>query len=78
MEITKNNFFEKLPLIEASIEDAIFVAIDGEFTGLSCKDDPISGLDTPAERYVKAQKSTTKFLLVQVRITKTIGKQILN
>ena len=65
MEITSKNFAEKFPLIEASIDDAIFVAIDGEFTGLSCKDDAISGIDTASERYLKAQKSTTKFLLVQ-------------
>ena len=65
MEITSKNFAEKLPLIEASIDDAIFVAIDGEFTGLNFKETAMSSLDTPVERYIKAQKSTTKFLLVQ-------------
>lgn len=65
MEVTNKNFSEKLPLIEASIDDAIFIAIDGEFTGLNCKDDAISGLDTPSERYSKVQKTTTRFLLVQ-------------
>jgi hypothetical protein len=65
MDVTNKNFAEKLPLIEASIDDAIFVAIDGEFTGLNCKETAISSLDTAAERYLKAQKSTTKFLLVQ-------------
>ena len=69
MEITSKNFADKLPLIEASIDDSIFVSIDGEFTGLSCKDEAISGLDTPAERYAKVQKSTTKFLLVQFGLT---------
>jgi hypothetical protein len=66
MEVTKENFSDKLSLIESSIDDSIFVAIDGEFTGLNCQDDAISSLDTPAERYAKVQKTTTKFLLVQV------------
>ena len=64
MEVTKTNFEEKLPQIEAAIEDAIFVSIDGEFTGLN--DGPReTALDIPAERYEKARQSTNKFLLVQ-------------
>ena len=34
MEITRHNFAEKLPLIEEAIENASFIAIDGEFTGM--------------------------------------------
>ena len=34
MEVTRHNFAEKLPLIEEAIENASFIAIDGEFTGM--------------------------------------------
>ena len=33
MEITTANFKERLPDIEAAIDTASFLAIDGEFTG---------------------------------------------
>lgn len=33
MEITAENFREKLPDIEKAIDTATFLAIDGEFTG---------------------------------------------
>ena len=33
MEVTSANFKEKLPDIEAAIDNACFIAIDGEFTG---------------------------------------------
>ena len=35
MEVTRGNFRAVLPEMEAAIRDSIFVAIDGEFTGLS-------------------------------------------
>ena len=66
MEVTKTNFAEKLPLIEAAIRDAEFISIDGEFTGLH--EDGAgrnSALDTPAERYEKKRRSVNKFLIVQ-------------
>lgn len=72
MEITAKNFEEKLPLIESSIEDALFVSIDGEFTGLSFKEDAFGGMDTPEERYLKAQRTATKFMLIQVSIIMNI------
>jgi poly(A)-specific ribonuclease len=65
MDITIENFSEKLPYVETSIHDAIFVSIDGEFTGLSLQDQQISNLDTLEERYAKTRNSTTKFLMVQ-------------
>jgi len=67
MEVTSKNFEEKLPKILASIEDAIFVSIDGEFTGLSSKEDAFSALDTPSERFQKARNAGTKFMLIQVK-----------
>jgi len=65
MEITRNNFAEKLPVIEEAIKDASFIAIDGEFTGLHDDTSKQSSLDTPAERYAKSRNSVRKFLLVQ-------------
>ena len=65
MDITIQNFDEKLPYVETSIDDAIFVSIDGEFTGLSLQDQQISSLDTLEERYEKIKNSTSKLLMVQ-------------
>ena len=65
MDITNQNFTEKLPYVESSIHDAIFVSIDGEFTGLSVQDQQISNLDALEERYAKTKNSATKFLMVQ-------------
>ena len=65
MEVTKNNFNEKLPYINKAIEEAEFLAIDGEFTGLQGSGDRNSPLDTPAERYAKNAQCVNKFLLVQ-------------
>ena len=65
MEITAQNFDEKLPYVEKSIEDSIFIAIDGEFTGLNLQDQQISNLDTLEERYEKTKNATSNFLMVQ-------------
>lgn len=67
MEVTKHNFAEQLPLIEKAIEDAAFIAIDGEFTGLHGADEASrqSPMDTPAERYSKSRKNVKQFLMVQ-------------
>ena len=52
MDITKGNFSARLPEIEAAIDSAIFLAIDGEFTGLNA-DKGNSAFDLPCERYSK-------------------------
>lgn len=68
MEITRQNFKEHLSLIYEAIEEADFLAIDGEFSGIS--DGPsvstlTNGLDTPEERYQKLKKHSMDFLLFQ-------------
>uniref|UniRef100_UPI00398E8972 poly(A)-specific ribonuclease PARN isoform X2 n=1 Tax=Pristiophorus japonicus TaxID=55135 RepID=UPI00398E8972 len=68
MEITRQNFKERLNLIYEAIEEADFLAIDGEFSGIS--DGPsvstlTNGLDTPEERYQKLKKHSMDFLLFQ-------------
>ena len=55
MDVTKGNFSARLPEIEAAIDSAIFLAIDGEFTGLNA-DKGNSAFDLPAERYSKVKQ----------------------
>lgn len=57
-----------LNTVYSAIEDADFLAIDGEFSGIS--DGPnvsalTNGLDTPEERYTKLKKHSMEFLLFQ-------------
>ncbi|XP_078519219.1 poly(A)-specific ribonuclease PARN isoform X2 [Lissotriton helveticus] len=68
MEVTRSNFKESLPKVYAAIEEADFLAIDGEFSGIS--DGPsvsalTNGWDTPEERYQKLKKHSMDFLLFQ-------------
>ena len=64
MEVTVDNFKERLPEIEKAIETSTFMSIDGEFTGLNAYRG-ISPFDTPAERYDKVKDSARQFLLIQ-------------
>uniref|UniRef100_A0A8C5PU59 Poly(A)-specific ribonuclease PARN n=1 Tax=Leptobrachium leishanense TaxID=445787 RepID=A0A8C5PU59_9ANUR len=68
MEIIRNNFKDQLPKVYKAIEEADFMAIDGEFSGIS--DGPsvstlTNGFDTPEERYQKLRKHSMDFLLFQ-------------
>ncbi|XP_076839533.1 poly(A)-specific ribonuclease PARN-like [Brachyhypopomus gauderio] len=68
MEVTRQNFKDSLPTIYSAVQDADFLAIDGEFSGIS--DGPsvsalTNGMDTPEERYVKLRKHSMDFLLFQ-------------
>lgn len=66
MEVTKKNFAEKLPLVQKAIQEASFIAIDGEFTGLDADGGTRQSiLDTPEDRYLKSRQNVNKFLLVQ-------------
>uniref|UniRef100_A0A3Q2YS13 Poly(A)-specific ribonuclease PARN n=1 Tax=Hippocampus comes TaxID=109280 RepID=A0A3Q2YS13_HIPCM len=61
-------FKDCLILVYTAIEEADFLAIDGEFSGIS--DGPsvsalTNGLDTPEERYTKLKKHSMDFLLFQ-------------
>uniref|UniRef100_A0A8C7IK95 Poly(A)-specific ribonuclease PARN n=1 Tax=Oncorhynchus kisutch TaxID=8019 RepID=A0A8C7IK95_ONCKI len=62
MEVTRTNFKDSLSTVYSAIEEADFLAIDGEFSGIS--DGPnvsalTNGLDTPEERYMKLKKSSS-------------------
>ncbi|KAL6111004.1 parn [Pungitius sinensis] len=68
MEVTRQNFKDSLKTVCSAIEEADFLAIDGEFSGIS--DGPnvsalTNGLDTPEERYAKLKKHSMDFLLFQ-------------
>ncbi|KAM9314934.1 poly(A)-specific ribonuclease PARN isoform 1-T1 [Pholidichthys leucotaenia] len=68
MEVTRKNYKESLSTVYSAIEEADFLAIDGEFSGIS--DGPnvsalTNGLDTPEERYTKLKKHSMDFLLFQ-------------
>ncbi|XP_070712512.1 poly(A)-specific ribonuclease PARN [Pempheris klunzingeri] len=68
MEVTRRNYKDCLNVVYSAIEEADFLAIDGEFSGIS--DGPnvsalTNGLDTPEERYMKLKKHSMDFLLFQ-------------
>uniref|UniRef100_A0A8C1LRA3 Poly(A)-specific ribonuclease PARN n=1 Tax=Cyprinus carpio TaxID=7962 RepID=A0A8C1LRA3_CYPCA len=68
MEVTRQNFKEVLPEVCSAVQEADFISIDGEFTGIS--DGPsvsalTNGLDTPEERYTKLRKHSMNLLLFQ-------------
>ncbi|KAG6937537.1 poly(A)-specific ribonuclease [Chelydra serpentina] len=68
MEIIRSNFKDNLNKVYEAIEEADFLAIDGEFSGIS--DGPsvstlTNGFDTPEERYQKLKKHSMDFLLFQ-------------
>uniref|UniRef100_A0A1A7X650 Poly(A)-specific ribonuclease PARN n=1 Tax=Iconisemion striatum TaxID=60296 RepID=A0A1A7X650_9TELE len=68
MEITRRNFKVCLNTVNSAIDEADFLAIDGEFSGIS--DGPnvsalTNGLDTPEERYTKLKKHSMDFLMFQ-------------
>uniref|UniRef100_A0AAQ5ZY03 Poly(A)-specific ribonuclease PARN n=1 Tax=Amphiprion ocellaris TaxID=80972 RepID=A0AAQ5ZY03_AMPOC len=68
MEVTRKNYKDSLSTVYSAIEEADFLAIDGEFSGIS--DGPnvsalTNGLDTPEERYTKLKKHSMDFLLFQ-------------
>lgn len=66
MEVTKSNFTEKLDEIADAIQQATFLSVDTEFTGLDALDHGhISPFDTPAERFAKMCKGSLDFLIVQ-------------
>lgn len=64
MEVTCLNFQDVLSELESVIENATFLSIDGEFTGLNSGPDA-GPFDTPAQYYGKLRAGSMDFLLVQ-------------
>ncbi|XP_037522618.1 poly(A)-specific ribonuclease PARN isoform X1 [Rhipicephalus sanguineus] len=67
MEVTAENFQEQFGVLKAALENASFVAIDCEFTGLELERST-HAYDTPEERYRKLRESSLDFLVVQVGV----------
>lgn len=65
MEITSENFEQQYGVLEAAINDASFIAMDCEFTGLE-SEKVLHAFDTPEERYEKLRETAQGFLVVQV------------
>ncbi|XP_054281935.1 poly(A)-specific ribonuclease PARN-like [Macrosteles quadrilineatus] len=66
MDVTRDNFRKVLPEIEETINRCVFMAIDGEFTGLSSGlEEALSPFDTPAEYYHKTKANSMDFLFIQ-------------
>ncbi|KAL6446904.1 hypothetical protein ACFW04_001363 [Cataglyphis niger] len=64
MEVTCSNFQEVLSELDSILENATFLSIDGEFTGLNSGPDA-GPFDTPAQYYAKLRAGSMDFLLVQ-------------
>lgn len=59
-----SDFQDVLSELESVIENATFLSIDGEFTGLNSGPDA-GPFDTPAQYYGKLRAGSMDFLLVQ-------------
>lgn len=64
MEVTCLNFQDVLSELDSIIQNATFLSIDGEFTGLNSGPDA-GPFDTPAQYYAKLRTGSMDFLLVQ-------------
>ena len=72
MDITNSNFRARLPEIEAAIDSSIFLAIDGEFTGLNA-DKGNSAVDLPAERYAEVASLLSPSYFMDIYRSKTVS-----
>ncbi|XP_070166394.1 poly(A)-specific ribonuclease PARN [Polyergus mexicanus] len=64
MEVTCSNFQDVLSELDSILQNATFLSIDGEFTGLNSGPDA-GPFDTPAQYYTKLRTGSMDFLLVQ-------------
>ncbi|CAF4195707.1 unnamed protein product [Rotaria socialis] len=65
MDVNRDNFYDVLPEILNDINNADYVAVDGEFTGI-LSFDKMNYFDTPAERYKRHYDCDRHYLMVQV------------
>lgn len=69
VNITKHNFAAMLPAVRAACQDATFLAIDAEFTGLFPDGVHDDHLDDYEERYRKLILITQQFIISQFGLT---------
>ncbi|CAF1372500.1 unnamed protein product [Adineta steineri] len=65
MDVNRDNFYDVLPEILKDINDADYVAMDGEFTGI-LPFDKMNYFDTPTERYKRHYDCDRHYLMIQV------------
>ncbi|XP_044758670.1 poly(A)-specific ribonuclease PARN-like [Coccinella septempunctata] len=68
MDVTRQNFEEVLPKVKKSIEEATFLSIDCELTGLNTIRN-INAFDTIEQYYNKVRENCREFLVIQYGIT---------
>lgn len=78
MEVTNENFSKAFEILSAEIESADFIAIDGEFSGLSTIKQWGSGYETIEEKYEKIRVGSSKMLLIQYGISLFTWKEDMN
>lgn len=69
MEVTKDNFEKAFSILEREIQEADFIAIDGEFTGLSTIKSHPDGYNTLSDIYIKTRIGSEKMLLIQYGVS---------
>ncbi|XP_026824613.1 pre-piRNA 3'-exonuclease trimmer isoform X2 [Ooceraea biroi] len=67
-EVTNQNFSKVYPHLEATLKNASFIAIDGEFTGITGDDVKNSLFDTTKERYEKQRGVIQPYIVIQFGI----------
>ncbi|XP_067928512.1 poly(A)-specific ribonuclease PNLDC1-like [Watersipora subatra] len=66
VDVTRQTFMELLPVIKGKIDQAVFVAVDLEFTGLNINSHTKSSLfDSADDRYQKAKRNIQDFTIAQ-------------
>ncbi|KAG0283528.1 hypothetical protein BGZ96_012086 [Linnemannia gamsii] len=68
MEILKEDFEAKLPLLQKAISQCDFISMDTEMSGLSTAANSYRNPDSLATRYSKVSNSAKEFLVVQLGI----------
>jgi len=67
MEVTRENWEEALPAMRAALEEADFVAIDFEFSGLAAdRSQEVHAMDSLQERYSKLRDAAQKLAVLQL------------
>jgi poly(A)-specific ribonuclease len=68
MDVTRSEFEQSFAYISASIQNATFITIDTEFTGLYTEETKPSTYDTHQTRYTKLIHTINQFQLIQLGI----------
>ncbi|KAL4676132.1 hypothetical protein H8959_010277 [Pygathrix nigripes] len=82
MDVGADEFEESLPLLQELVQEADFVGLDIEFTGLRSNlsgPQQISLFDLPSEWYLKTRQSVQQFTVCQIALRiKTKSRQVID